>query len=191
MIEIHMKNNASKTNSTSSDAKSNVSIVNGKLIFSLPNAQMPVVWQMDLDNAKSNAFTIQENKKDKNFALITKSQEGDINEIALFDDKQSAIEVLTEISYALQNAHSNINQTENVANTNTYPVNNSKDNKIGAGLAAALVIVLALIWIASASRSVNMINNGSTSSAGSSASNLDAKNTSGVAVSADDFLNNR
>ncbi len=180
-----------KKSSNSDNNHPNVNIVDGKLILSLPNAQMPVVWQMDLNSAQSTAFTVKENKKDKNFALIAKSQENEINEIALFDDKQSAVNILMETSDALQNAHGKINQEVIVASNNNGKLssnNKSKENKIGAALATALIIVIALIWMLSASRSVNLENRDLTSANNISTS---PQNTSGVAMSADDFLSNR
>ncbi len=173
------------------NTQSNINIVDSKLILSLPNAQMPVVWQMDLKNAQSTAFTVKENKKDKNFSLVSKSENDNSNEIAIFDDKQSAVDTLMELSNTLQNAHGKINPI-NTANNNTAPIrrNNSRDNKIGAGLAAALVLALILIWVMSSSRSVNLEDR-SVGSSASNTSNSSTQNSSGVAVSADEFLSNR
>lgn len=177
------------------DASSNVKIVDGKLILSLPNAQMPVVWQMDLENAQSSSFTVVEDKKAKNFTLILKGQDGTVDEIAPFDDKQSAVDVLMETSSVLQNAHGQI-RPGSTSGGNTSNNNDDKDSdKLGAGLAIALAIVLILIWVMMSSvpnRSLDGASS-STNTSGSATNNSgsDPRQSSGVPVSADDFLNNR
>ncbi len=173
---------------------SSVKIVDGKLILSLPTAQTPVVWQMDLENAQSAAFTIQEDKKKKNFSLVLKAQDGSIDEIAPFDDKESAVEILMETSSVLQNAHGAIKSGGTAAsNTNVAP-SQSKNNteggsdKLGAFLAFALVVVLILIWTISSSTPSKISDVAGTNAASGS---VEPRQSSGVPVSADDFLSNR
>ena len=178
----------------SKNTSSNVNIVDGKLILSLPDAQMPVVWQMDLEQAQSSAFTVQENKKEKNFTLVLKTQDGTVDTIAAFDDKESAVDTLMETSSVLQNAHGQIKGTV-AANSNAVSVSSGSDNKsdkMGALLALALIFVLGLIWMISASSGVGTGQPGATTAASlSSASDVSARESSGVPVSADDFLSNR
>lgn len=173
---------------------SSVKIVDGKLILSLPTAQTPVVWQMDLENAQSAAFTIQEDKKNKNFTLVLKAQDGSIDEIAPFDDKESAVEILMETSNVLQNAHGQIKSGSTTAsNTNVAPSqsqNNTEggSDKLGAFLAFALVAVLILIWTMSSSTPSKISDAVGTSA---TAGSVEPRQSSGVPVSADDFLSNR
>tara|TARA_R110002095_G_scaffold75556_5_gene64502 strand:- start:625 stop:1182 length:558 start_codon:yes stop_codon:yes gene_type:complete len=183
------KNTVQKTDTLTSTIK----IVDSKLILSLPTAQMPVVWQMDLDKAQSAAFTIKENKGDKNFSLVL-TQDGNMNDIAFFDDKESALEILMETSSVLQNAHGQIKPVAAASNTNVAAADqaaSSKDggsDKLGAFLAVTLVIVLVLIW--SVSSSVPSKMSGS-SALESMAASAEPRQSSGVPVSAEDFLNNR
>ncbi len=176
---------------------SSVKIVDGKLILSLPTAQTPVVWQMDIEKAQSAAFTVQENKKAKNFALILKTQDGTLDEIAPFDDKESAVEILMQTSAALQNGHGQINRPlikSSPDKNATTQDSNKKSDKLGAMLAAALVFVLVLIWIMSAAGPGRIGESGGVQnqSASLTAENLgNARESAGVPVSADDFLNNR
>ncbi len=169
---------------------SNVKIVDGKLILSLPEAQTPVVWQMDLNKAQSASFTVIENKKENNFTLVFKSDDGSTDEIAPFDEKQTAVEILMATSNALQNAHGKIKPA---ANNNTNTSSEKKTDKLGAILAIALVFVLIGIWMLSAAGSGRIGEGGvnpstaSTSFGGAS----DPRQSSGVPVSADDFLSNR
>ncbi len=170
---------------------SNVKIVDGKLILSLPEAQTPVVWQMDLEKAQSASFTVVENKKEKNFALVFKAEDGNADNIAPFDEKQSAVDILMETSNVLQNAHGKIKPA---SNSHSAAANDNKTDKLGAILAVALVIVLISIWTLSATGPGRIGQGGvnpSTASASSYGENASPAQTTGVPVSADDFLSNR
>ncbi len=168
---------------------SNTAIVDGKLILSLPNAQMPVLWQMDLEKAQSSTFTIQEDKKNKKFTLILKEQDESINEIADFDDKQTATDVLMETSHVLQNAHGQIKPaTASTNNSKKQPAEKKENNdKAGAIIALLLIIALTLVWIVSSSGNIKRTESTSVSTLSGST----ARESSGVPVSADDFLSNR
>ena len=167
-------------------------IVDGKLILSLPDAQMPVVWQMDLDKAQSASFTVQEDKKKKTFALVSKTSDNDADEIAIFEDKQDAVDALMETSNTLQSAHGQIKPdgvptTKMAANKSVKP---DTSDKLGAFLALVLVLVLVLIWMVSASGRITPID-GDISVTGTTTSPANARDSAGVPVSADDFLSNR
>lgn len=165
--------------------ESTVKIVDGKLILSLPTAESPVVWQMDLEQAQSAAFTITENKKDKNFALVLKSQDGTLDEIALFADKESAMKILMETSSALQNAHGKIKPAAAVAHAPK-----EKGDKLGAGLAIALIIVLIIIWALSSSVPSKLSPQNSVNKSSAYTGDTNPTQAAGVPVSADDFLSN-
>ena len=171
---------------------SNITIVDGKLILSLPDAQMPVVWQMDLGKAQSSVFTIQEDKKKKNFTLVLKNSDDQISEIASFESKQDAVDILMETSSVIQSAHGQIKP--NAANNNGQaaptPKGSKKNDKTSAALALALIFILGLIWTVSASRKLDPSARTTTASS-TSPSDVNARESSGVPVSADDFLNNR
>ncbi len=185
-----MKKNASQKDNSNVD---NAKIVDGKLILSLPNAQMPVVWQMDLEKTESASFTVIEDKKAKAFVLVLKGHDGKVDEIAPYDEKQNAVDILMETSSVLQNAHGQI-KPGSAANSNTAAANQKDSDKLGAGLAAALVVVLILIWVfvAAAPQTApgTSVASGDTS-APAALGNSSSRQSSGVPVSADDFLNNR
>lgn len=170
-------------------SSSNIAIVDGKLIMSLPDAKMPVVWQTDFTQAQSSVFTIQEDKK-KNFTLISKNSENVITEIATFAKKQDAVDILMETSAVIQNAHGQAKPS--AANLNSTAPKTEKNDRTSAALALALIVILGLIWTVSASRKLDpsaQQNNNSTSL--NSTSGTNARDSSGVPVSADDFLSNR
>lgn len=182
----------------------NVTIVDGKIILSLPNAYSPVVWQMDLEKAQSAAFTVKQDSKTKRHVLILKSDDSAKEEIAEFEDKDTAVQVLMETSSVMQNAHGKIRA--GVASNGNTPASNAAagaadqkkeggSDKTGAILAVLLVVILIAIWAVSASIPSRIA---STQAADPSArqSNFasaptSARELSGVAVSADDFLSNR
>ncbi len=185
-------NNAAQSNT----AQPNINVVDGKLILSLPNATSPVVWQMDLGAAQSSSFTVNEDKKKKQFSLISKNQDGDTEDIATFSDKDTAVSVLMETANALQNAHGQIQQ-EPIATISpvnmtaqgigvSAPANDAKNDKVGALLALGLIVVLFAVWAISATKSSSLESLSSAPSAQSQGAEA-----TGVPVSADDFLNNR
>lgn len=182
------------------DKTFNVTIVDGKLILSLPDACDPVVWQMDLEKAQSAAFSVKENKKDKRFALVLRSDQGASEDIAEFEDKASAVDVLMETSSVMQGAHGRIKgggaaldvQKSHVAAASR---GSGGSDKAGAVLAVILVVILLGIWAMSASIPDKIggaaVAGSSASSSGSASAPTSARESSGVAVSADDFLSNR
>lgn len=82
---------------------SSASVVDGKLILSFPGAKTPVVWQMDLTEAKASALEVQ-GQKDP-FTLVLKTAKGEAMDIAPFSTKEEAVEGLVAVTRALQNAH--------------------------------------------------------------------------------------
>lgn len=172
--------------------QSHVKIVDGKLILSLPNAQMPVVWQMDLEQAQSASFTVQEDKKAKLFNLVFKTQEGGEDIIAPFDEKQSAVDILMETSNVLQNAHGQIKPGANNVSAGA-PAQQQKSDKLGAVLAIILAVILVGIWMLSAAGPGRIGQGGVDPNRASSSltGGADPSQSSGVPVSADDFLQGR
>ena len=165
-----------------------VKIVDGKLILSLPDAVSPVVWQMDIVSAQSAAFQVQEDKKKKTVSLVLKNEEGGIDEIASFVDKDSAVSVLMETADVLQNAHGKLQSSSAMVSVTT-PSSGKKSDALGAVLAFLMIVTLFVVWMFAASNSsmlneIEGVNGGSAQSASSS-------ETAGVPVSADDFLSNR
>ena len=179
--------------SEKNNTSSTVTVAGGKLILSLPDAQMPIVWQMDLEKAESTAFTIQEDKKDKHFALISKAQNDEASEIALFDEKQPAVDILMKISAVLQSSSEKCSVSEKednsqLKNSCSKRKIRSGDDKTPALIALGLIILLVLIWFFFA---LGRGEEGSRTASIDSLSSSTAQDSSGVPVSADDFLNNR
>lgn len=79
-------------------------IVDGMLILSLLDAVQPVVWQMELGQAKSSAIEIR-NNQDGTHTLYLKTPRNDIQEIAQYASKNNAVKALAAVTRALERAH--------------------------------------------------------------------------------------
>lgn len=183
----------------------NASVVDGKLILSFPEALTPIVWQMDLSDAKSSSFEVI-NDGD-NFALVTKKQGAQKKEsIAPFPTKAQAIAALMATSSALKNGHGHIHQTGAAQPAQAVPQQvYHMPSQAGSGKSSAgkwIVAILCLLVIGflfmmilnmqprMAGSSGGMSATSSSASAGS-ASAPSSANSAGVPVSADDFLQSR
>ena len=172
-------------------SKASASVVDGKLILSFPAAITPVVWQMDLNKAKASALEVQENKG--GYALVLKTPKGENLDIAPFDDRGKAVDGLMAASRALQNAYGQMNP-QGVSNENAP---SSSHHHNGAGkkkkvlpIVFGLIVLFLLYWLWSA-MSLQNVNGYQTTSADNTANVPSAAQSSGVAVSADDFLMGR
>jgi len=81
-------------------------VVDGKLVLSLPRAENPVVWQMDLAATKTSALEVvtQEDVS----TLTLKTPKGEVVTIASFQDPDDALAGLLVTSKALKVAHGKI-----------------------------------------------------------------------------------
>lgn len=168
--------------------KNKAKIVDGKLILSLPSAVDPVVWQMDLNEAKSSALEVSTKKELS--SLILKTPESDTIIIATFQDRDHAIDSLMAASKALENAHGRISApiaNNNGGNTVTYTHKNSsllKKAITSLGI-LAILFVLYTIFIMITGIGMPRPTNINTPT------NAPASESSGVPMSADDFLKGR
>ncbi len=178
------KNNIPEKQKMSSQNKA--SIAGGKLILSLPDAESPVVWQMSLDNAQASAFVISEDKKKKIFSLVSKDQDGKEISIADFKQKDDAVAVLMQASEVLQ---SGVSAVDGMINQNVAAAPKDKSDRYGALIAFALIVVVFAVWMISASSNIQDVT-GSNSMVQSDL-NVAPRDSSGVPVSADDFLSNQ
>lgn len=168
------------------------SVVDGTLILSLPDALSPVVWRLELTNAKASALEVREGDGGV-FRLMLKTPRGDVNDIADFSSRGRAVAALMAVSRAMEKSHGQIypaaNDTEpyNPAHLPVAPKRNKgKGAKKGGllGVLAAIVVIVGLSIML-----INMSPPRFKTSASSPAAESSAP--SGVPVSADDFLKNR
>lgn len=171
---------------------STASVVDGKIILSLPDAYTPVVWQMDLQEAKSSALEVREDPKTNRFTLSLKNQKGEGLDIASYEDRSCAVKALMAASQALETGHGKIRPqlVQSVNHNNSSGSNNNmappsfqkgQDNKAGAVLATLMIIMLVLAWTFSIPKSSETMLRSAKTPSG-------ASGETGVPVSADDFL---
>lgn len=167
-------------------------IVDGRLILSLPRAERPVVWQMDLTQTKSSALEIRQADNGSHI-LVLKTPRGETVEIAPFADSSDALEGLMAVTGAFENAHGHIAK-QAVANDGGTPaqgfIHTARHKKHGGKwlalfLGLALVIILMSLW---SSPTAHL---GGSGAGSSTATGADPQASSGVPVPADAFLQSR
>ena len=171
-----------------SKQKNKAKIVDGKLILSLPNAIDPVVWQMDLNEAKASAFEVSTKKELS--SLVLKTPKSDTIIIATFQDRTLAINSLMAASKALENAHGKISApiaNNNNGDTVTYAPKSSSLLKKAITALGILAILFFLYTIFIMVTGIGI--QGPTSL--NAPTNAPAAESSGVPMSADDFLKGR
>lgn len=174
-------------------------VVDGKLILSLPDALTPVVWQMDLAHAKASALEVLHNEAMSAYTLTLKTPKGETIEVAAFDERENAVEGLMAASAALENAHGLIRGHETAS---AHPANDGgstgkkkktlspaqkkqkKNRWITSILALVILFILFSIWVSVIPRKVTV----GGPAPESIATSTSPQESSGVPVSADDFL---
>lgn len=163
-------------------------IVDGRLILSLPRAERPIVWQMDLAQTKSSALEVRQSEDGSRHILVLKTPRGETVEIAPFVEKADAVEGLMAVTGAFENAHGRIRQiaaNDGSAPTQEFhaPIHKKHHGKwLALVLGLALVIVLMVLWSSPTTDSVGT---------GTSPADGASQTGAGVPVPADTFLQNR
>ncbi len=179
-----MKLAARKTQNNSS-----ARVVDGKLILSYPEALTPIVWQMDLAQAKASALEVRESPK--GISLVLKTAKGETTEIAPFATKEEAVAALMAAARALESAHGQIraagaaNETGGAA---SYAPPAKQRSRWTAGiLGVLLILVLLVIWASLAPRPPMSVD-GRGAPLASGSSGAAGQDQNGVPLSADEFL---
>ena len=171
------------------------SVVDGTLILSLPDALSPVVWRLELSNAKASALEVREGDGGV-YRLMLKTPRGDVNDIAGFENRGRAVAALMAVSRAMEQSHGQIypaaNDTEPynpahlpVAPKRSKAAGGKKGGLLGVLAAIVLIVGLGMLLISMQPPQYKTAATSSTSTAAAPST------PSGVPVSADDFLKNR
>jgi len=167
------------------------SVVDGKLILSFPHALSPVVWQMELGEAKASALEVLENKEEGSFSLALKTPRGENVSIAAFQKRADAVSGLMAASRALESGHGKIHPgAKSESRSNSPGAAKSTEQKAGRKwpgvvLGIAFVVVLLAVWGSLAPRPPSSMGGVSQMAASGD------PNAAGVPVSADAFLRGR
>lgn len=154
-----------------------VRVIDGSLVLSFPHAAEPVVWRMNLSQAKEAGFEIREAKG--KFLLVQKSG-GETNDIAAFDSRGDAVDALMRVSNALQGGRAPAND-----------IGNGVLKSEGVQWAIAIggvIIVAALFFYLTRITPVESNLTATGASPTSAEASTDPQSSTGVPVSADDFL---
>ncbi|MCB1532878.1 MAG: hypothetical protein KDJ35_08410 [Alphaproteobacteria bacterium] len=164
-----------------SPMKSSAKVVDGKLILSFPNAEKPVVWQMDFAHVKASALEVQ--AQGDSFALILKTPKGENVEIAPFANKNDAVKGLMAASKALESAEGQIRPGSESAGVTAIASKPKKSAKwLPPVLALVMLFILINVWaMLSAPREVTTLDTVSNTQSNS-------VDETGVPLSADEFL---
>jgi len=177
--------------------KSSAKVVDGTLILSLPGALSPVVWRWDLGQAKASALEVTE--KDGVFTLILKTPRGEVQEVAPFATRVKALEALMAVSKAMENAKGQI-ASSNAQSQNQTAALSDEQNSSHTGLSSnkalteavkwmiALFSVLAVIALFFYLSSITPDSALSPRQTASTNQTSNPQESTGVPVSADDFL---
>ncbi|MCB9982992.1 MAG: hypothetical protein H6861_04855 [Rhodospirillales bacterium] len=177
-----------------SETQASASVVDGKLILSLPDAISPVVWQMDLAQAKASALEVLHDENTGHHILKLKNPKGETVEIAVFNDRMQAVAGLMAASGALENAHGLIRpgvseDGAQVTSASSVKIKKSAKEKrkkwMGAALALAVFFILFTIWTSLIPKQIGI--NGEFAPTATT-SGVNPQTSSGVPVSADAFL---
>ena len=172
---------------------SSANVVDGKLIMTFPDAVTPVLWQMDLADAKASALEVREGKAG-GFTLTLKTAKGETLDIAPFENKEQAVDGLMAASRALNGAQGQI-RPAGLATTGMLagvqaPAPRPHAHRGGwGGVVITLLVIAALFFVwtmMSASRtSLTMDESGLSGPLGAES---EKTQESGVPLSADEFL---
>lgn len=167
---------------------SSASVVDGTLIISLPQAITPVVWRMDLGNVRASALEVR-SLDNGTHVLTLKTPKGDIHDIAPFAQRGRAVEALMAVSRAMEQAQgqirplaANMPEIGTVSAANAAPVKRKKGGRVLTGVIGTLLLLGLIAFL---------LNMGPRPQTKSTSLARTTAPTTGVPLSADDFLNNR
>lgn len=176
----------------SSKHSASAKVVDGSLVLSLPDAVMPVVMRLSLDDVRSATLGVEE--KDEYFYLVVRFSETEARDIAPYDRREQAVNALMTASSALEKGSrsgSDAHISGNIAHTSSA----SKGTALKwLGTFAVLILLVYVIFSLNGNMprvpgSVNASSAGA-GQATASASGAGQAQT-GVPMSADNFLSSR
>lgn len=174
----------------SAPSSASAEVVKDHLVLSLPHALEPIVWRMALDKIGTAAFEVKQKAKTTHYILVLKPKSGAVEIIAPFETKEGAVEALISASTALQQGESvpsQKNKRDPQSKIDKTETRNKSKSQNWAIAVLGAIIVLGLFYYLTTLIPTEI----SPSSINNSASNIvnTPQDTTGVPVSADDFLN--
>lgn len=176
-------------------------VVDDHLVLSLLHAQEPKIWRMALDKIGTASFEIKTDSNSNVTKLILKPKKGTAEIIAAFENKKIAIDALTAASSALQNQSAQVTTknteqkrtkakqesetgAQKIIYTDQPPSKANEAQKWLIALMGAIIVVGLYMYLTSLIPETNVEFQGQTARAVAT----DPQSSTGVPVSADDFL---
>lgn len=163
-------------------------MIDNTLVLSFPHAAKPVVWQMDMDEAKTSALEIQQAESDQWTLCFVKTGAKKNVDIATFETKDMALEALMLTSSALEKKDSTQTITPPAKTKTCGGKKKCGFLKVIMWVIGGIFLLFLLFTLSSAMRMTRISN---VNSAGQAIQQSVAPVESGVPMSADDFLNAR
>ncbi len=168
--------------------KSQAQLVDQCLVLSCPHAVEPIVWRMEVEKIGTASFEVKENAKDGTSKLVLKPKKGTAELIANFSSKEQAIDALVTTSNALQTQSMNREGVNNLTVSSKKVPRADQDGKNKWVFPVLGIIIVIALY----AYMLPLIPQPQTLGAGDIAEkgniSQDPKNTTGVPVSADAFL---
>ncbi len=172
---------------------SSASVVDNNLIISLPNAKNPVVWRMDIGKVKTSSLEIRTDK-DGSSVLTFKTEKGEQEDIAPFDNRTQAVKALMTISSAMQNADAHAPRVAAnaapAAQAATVSQTGGKGKLMGSIIGVGVLCLLIYVLL-TMSPSRPVATNSSSDQQSSFSGTAEPLGETGVPQSADSFLMGR
>lgn len=182
---------------------SSARVVDGTLIISLPQAITPIVWRMELGHVRASALEVRQ--QENAYMLTLKTPKGDVSDIAPFDTRGKAVQALMAVSRAMEHAHG---QLRPYAAANSQGVTNlpavrpeykdssksASKGQFATGIIGTILLLGLITMFVNMTRAPQNIAPASGELAGVSSTrsgSTPVPTDTGVAESADDFLNKR
>ena len=160
-----------------------VTLSKDALVLSLPEAVEPVVWRMNLKEAKAAGFSVKQDKK--NWVFIKRDSSGAESAIALFEDKDQAMNILMRVSDLLQDGYESQKQKGTTTSKTPQGFFYSEAGKWTVAIGGVLGVIALFMILASITPQTADPFSGTDVSL---SENIDPSSATGVPVSADAFL---
>lgn len=162
--------------------RSTAKVVDGSLVLSLPDALVPTLMRMDLEEVRAAALEVTPRKE--TYVLTLKVSKDNIRDIAPFETREQAVAALMAASQALEKGSARANYT---------PADEQRAGTSGSALkwVGAVGVVLFLFWIVSSMGSQiprPPASEGATNTASATGASAGGKDATGVPLSADEYL---
>lgn len=176
---------------------SSAKVVDGTLILSLPDALSPVVWRMELAQVETSALEVRA-QDNGTYMLTLKTPREDLHNIAPFASRGPAVKALMAASRALEQGQGRSRPVSAANDDKAAPpahvTYNIRKGGIGKWLAVLAVIVLIVIMMNVRNHMqppTGSLTGGGMPTASSMMGGDSPARTTGVPVSAEDFLRAR